>query len=96
MREPQPYWVYIVECKDKSLYTGICRDIEARIIVHNTATTGAKYTRSRRPVCLVYASLQQDKGDALREEARIKSLTREQKLTLIAQSTHSNNAHATL
>lgn len=65
--------VYIVECADKSLYTGIARDVEARVAQHNGGT-GAKYTRSRRPVTLVYHEEAESRGEALRREYEIKQM----------------------
>ncbi|RMF98028.1 MAG: GIY-YIG nuclease family protein [Gammaproteobacteria bacterium] len=65
--------VYMVECRDGSLYTGIARDLEQRLAAHN-AGTGARYTRSRRPVRLVYAETRDSRSDAQRREAEIKRL----------------------
>jgi predicted GIY-YIG superfamily endonuclease len=75
--------VYIVECADSSLYTGIARDLTSRIEQHN-AGTGAKYTRSRLPVRLLYCEDQPDRSSASQREASIKSLKRAEKLELIA------------
>lgn len=75
--------VYIVECADKSLYTGITSDLEKRISAH-AAGKGAKYTKPRRPLTLRYTEATESKGAALRREAAIKSLDRAAKLTLIA------------
>ncbi|MFA5130882.1 MAG: GIY-YIG nuclease family protein [Patescibacteria group bacterium] len=77
------YSVYIVECSDKTLYTGITVDIERRVGEHNSSQRGAKYTRARRPVKLVYAKKFRDKSAALKEEDRIKKLSRNDKLELI-------------
>lgn len=74
--------VYIVECSDGSLYTGVAKDLENRITKHNNGT-GAKYTRSRRPVTLVYAETTADKSSALQREHLIKQLKRVEKLSLI-------------
>ena len=79
------WWVYILRCADGSLYTGIAADVERRTARHN-AGTGAKYTRSRRPVEPVFREEHPTKGEALRREAAIKRLTREEKLKLIAQA----------
>lgn len=79
------YFVYILRCSDDSLYTGWTNDIEHRVIVHN-AGTGAKYTKSRRPVALVYSEELSSKPSALRREAEIKKLTRTEKLRLIASN----------
>lgn len=75
-------FVYIVECADGSLYTGWTTDVEERIKTHNSGS-GAKYTRSRLPVTLVYQEELPDKPAALRREAAIKSLTRSEKLALL-------------
>ena len=77
------YEVYILSCADGTLYTGIARDAERRLQVHNSGR-GAKYTRSRLPVLLVYRETQPDKSAALRRESEIKRLSRTEKLWLIA------------
>ena len=74
--------VYIVKCSDETLYTGWTRNIEARLMAHNSGT-GSKYTRSRLPVILMYWEMLETKSDALKREAAIKKLTRKQKLKLI-------------
>jgi len=74
--------VYIVECSDESLYTGIARDVEARVAQHN-AGEGARYTRTRRPVELVYSESADDRSAALRREYEIKQLSRAGKRELI-------------
>ena len=75
-------YTYIVECRDKSLYTGWTNDLEARIRAHN-AGKGAKYTKSRRPVRLVYYETFATRRDAMRREYEVKRYTRKQKLALI-------------
>ncbi len=75
--------VYIVECADRSLYTGITNDLEQRMAAH-CAGKGAKYTKHRRPLTLRYSEAADSKGAALRREAAIKSFDRAAKLTLIA------------
>ncbi len=65
--------VYIVRCSDASLYTGVAKDLARRIEQHN-AGTGAKYTRSRLPVTLVYSEAAADRSAALRREIEIKRL----------------------
>jgi len=72
----------MVECSDGSLYTGWTTNIEERIKTHNSGS-GAKYTRSRLPVTLVYSEEVADRSAALKREAAIKKLTRENKITLI-------------
>ncbi len=75
-------YVYIVQCRDGSLYTGWTTDVEKRVAAHN-AGTGAKYTKSRRPVTLVYFEALDSKSEAMKREAAIKKLTRSEKLELI-------------
>lgn len=76
------WYVYIVECSDGSLYTGITTDVNKRIETHNKGK-GAKYTRGRRPVKLLISFSVESKGVALKEEYRIKQLTRADKLLLV-------------
>ena len=75
-------YTYIVECKDKTLYTGWTNDLEKRIQAHNCGK-GAKYTRARLPIQLVYYKEHRTKQQAMRWEYQIKQLTRKQKLDLI-------------
>lgn len=75
-------FVYIVECADQTLYTGWTTDLNRRLKVHN-AGRGARYTRDRRPVRLVYAEEVADRRAALRRERTIKQMNRSQKLQLI-------------
>ena len=77
------WYVYMLRCGDDSLYTGYTDDVERRLKTHQSGK-GAKYTRSRLPVALVYQESLPDKSAALRREAAIKRLTRQQKLDLIA------------
>ena len=79
----QGCFVYMVECADGSLYTGWTNRLPQRIAAHNRGR-GAKYTRSRLPVRLVWAEAQPDSSVALRREAALKRLTRREKLALIA------------
>ena len=77
-----PCWfVYVVRCRDGSLYTGIARDVNARVAKHNQGR-GARYTRGRGPVALVHVERKQSQGSALRREAAIKALPRKAKLAL--------------
>lgn len=80
------YYVYILKCCDGTLYTGIAVDVQKRLAVHNSGK-GAKYTRSRLPVRLVYQETQPDKSAALKREIQIKKFSRAQKLQIIAQQT---------
>lgn len=77
------YFVYILRCSDNTLYTGITNDLEKRLHKHNNLKSGAKYTRARRPVKLVYSEACVDKSAAQKREYELKGLTREQKLSLI-------------
>ena len=77
------YWVYVLRCGDGTLYTGVTTDVERRLREHESGR-GAKYTRSRGPLTLVYRETQPDKGAALRREAAIKRLPRAETLALIA------------
>lgn len=76
------YYVYIVECKDGTLYTGYAKDVASRIEKHNLGT-GAKYTRNRRPVRLKYKEPVDTISSALKREIQIKKLTRKEKMELI-------------
>lgn len=81
------YFVYILECKDGTLYTGITTDVKRRVLEHNgkdgNGKLGAKYTKARRPVKLMYSKKFPDRASASSEEFRIKSLKRLEKLKLI-------------
>ena len=77
------WFVYILQCKDGSLYTGMTDNVNRRVEVHN-AGKGAKYTRGRGPVVLRYFEQAESYSAALRREAAIKKLTRQQKLELIS------------
>lgn len=77
------YYVYLLRCRDGTLYTGFTDDPERRLRVHN-AGKGAKYTRSRLPVELVYQEQCPDKSAALRREREIKRMRRAEKLALIS------------
>ena len=78
------HYIYIVRCKGGSLYTGYAKDIEQRIAKHNSGQ-GAKYTKIRRPVELVYQEMFNTKSEALKREYEIKTFTREKKLQLISE-----------
>ncbi|HFB54858.1 MAG TPA: GIY-YIG nuclease family protein [Hellea balneolensis] len=75
--------VYIVQCDDGSLYTGITNDLERRVSQHN-AGRGAKYTKTRRPVRLVYHEASDNRSTASQREHAIKKLSRSEKLKLIS------------
>lgn len=76
------WFVYMVRCADGSLYTGATNDLARRVAAHN-AGKGARYTRSRRPVTLVWSRRAKDRGSALSREARLKRLSREEKLAFV-------------
>jgi putative endonuclease len=76
-------WVYLLRCRDGSLYTGWTVDLDRRLAAHG-AGTASRYTRSRLPVELALALPMPDRTAARREEARIKALPRAQKLALLA------------
>ncbi|MFA6254661.1 MAG: GIY-YIG nuclease family protein [Patescibacteria group bacterium] len=77
------YYLYILKCADKTLYTGIAIDLQKRLKEHNLSKLGAKYTRSRRPLKLVYSKKFRTRSSAQKEEFRIKALSRQEKIKLI-------------
>jgi putative endonuclease len=76
------WWVYVVRCGDGTLYCGATNDVPARVAAHDEGR-GAKYTRGRRPVRLIFSRRFGGKAAAFREEARIKRLTRAEKLAMV-------------
>jgi putative endonuclease len=86
MKESNGLVVYILECSDKTLYCGWTNNLEKRLHEHNEGKNGAKYTRGRRPVKLVYQEPCLTRSDALKREREIKGLTRLKKLRLIKGS----------
>ena len=86
------WYVYIVRCRDNSLYTGVTRDLQQRISEHNEGKRGARYTRSRRPVELVYQETAPNRSAAQQREYQIKQLSAVQKRTLIRSSTTTASA----
>ena len=81
-----PWHVYIIECKDDRLYTGITTNLKRRIKAHNSGN-GCRFTKYRIPVKLLYSEKRLSRPDALRREAQIKRLERPQKLDLIKFAT---------
>jgi putative endonuclease len=80
------WYVYMVRCRDGSLYTGVARDPARRLEEHNGHRRGgARYTRSRRPVTLVYTEAAPDRTAACRREAELKQWSRPRKLALIPE-----------
>lgn len=79
----EQWYVYMVRCNDGSLYTGITTDLARRVAEHNGSVRGARYTRARRPVSLVYDEGFPDRSSACRQEWQLKQLGRPDKETLI-------------
>lgn len=77
------WYVYMLRCADGTLYTGVTTDPERRLREHNGARAGARYTRSRRPVALVYTEPAAGRAQACRREAALKKLPRGDKLALV-------------
>lgn len=81
------WYIYILECSDGTLYTGITTDLDKRLKTHNNGK-GAKYTKTRLPVVLKVSFEAEDRSSASKEEYRIKQLTRKQKLELINEKSN--------
>ena len=81
------YFIYILRCKDKSLYTGITTDVERRFKEHR-AGTGGHYTRSHKPEKVLYREKAGTRSNALKREAEIKSWPREKKMQFVRVSLH--------
>lgn len=77
------YYLYILRCADGTLYTGITTDLRRRLDEHNSSKLGAKYTKCRRPVEILYARRFRTRSAASKEEYRVKQLGREEKLEMI-------------
>ncbi len=77
------FYLYILECADKTLYTGVTVDVQRRVQEHNGSPKGARYTRARRPVVLRYAEAYPDRSSAQQAEARLKALSRAAKLAYL-------------
>lgn len=77
-------YTYLLECADKTLYCGWTNDLEKRVKAHNSGH-GARYTRPRRPVTLIYFEEFETKSEAMRREAAIKKLSRKEKAELIKE-----------
>lgn len=78
-------FVYIVRCNDNSLYTGIAKDLDKRISDHNNSKIWAKYTKSRRPVMLMWFKKVADRNEASKLELRIKKMPKQKKEEMITQ-----------
>ena len=82
-QNPSMYFVYILECADKSLYVGYTTNIEKRVKTHNESKQGAHYTKIRRPVTLKYVETHKTLSEALKRELEIKKWPRKEKIRLI-------------
>ena len=80
------YYLYILRCQDKTLYSGITVNLDRRLIEHNSSKLGAKYTRARRPVKLVYSKKYRNRSTASKAEIKIKKMARQKKLNLIKKA----------
>lgn len=86
--EPRPWYVYLLECKDGSIYTGVAIDVAARFAAH-CAGKGARYTRSHPPARILASEAFEDQAAALRAEIRIKKLPVAAKLAYVSRLTGS-------
>ncbi len=87
----QTWYVYILRCKDDTLYTGITTQVEKRLEAHRTGR-GAKYTRGRAPLELVYREICGSHSDALKRERQIKALSRQEKQKLLETADDTGNS----
>jgi len=76
-------WMYVVRCSDKTLYCGVTNDLERRLNEHNKGTKGARYTRFRKPVEVVFTEQFESRGEALRAEYAFKQLTKKKKEAIV-------------
>ena len=79
----KPWFLYVVKCSDNSYYTGVTTDIRRRLREHNTTNRGSKYTKTRRPVKLVYSVVYDSQSEAQKAEYSFKQLTRSRKESII-------------
>lgn len=82
---PMPHYFYIARCRDDSLYSGTCMDVKEREAKHNDGT-GAKYTRSRRPVKIIYTETFETLSEARKREATVKKMKRAKKEALLEKT----------
>jgi len=80
------YFVYILECADGTFYIGWTNDLERRLRAHNTLKSGAKYTKTRRPMTLIYNEAYWTKSKAMKREYALKKLTKAKKMALIKEN----------
>jgi putative endonuclease len=90
MSKISTWCVYLLRCNDNSLYTGITTDIARRVDEHNNSKIGAKYTRARRPVTMVYQEVAEDKSSAASREYKLRKLKKHQKELLVTQYHNKN------
>lgn len=83
----------MVRCADDTLYTGWTTDLDKRIRDHNESPIGAKYTRARRPVTLVYSEKYKTKSEAMKREVAIKKMTRKEKMLLVQTKLDCKSKH---
>lgn len=88
MSDTAHWFIYLVQCADRSLYTGITTDLLRRIKEHNNSPNGAKYTRARRPVQLVYFEQCDSRSSASKREHALKGLSPADKRRLVTDSSH--------
>ncbi len=86
---PSAWFVYLLRCQDTTFYCGIAKDLTRRLAEHNSADKGAKYTRGRRPVEMVYTEEVASRAKATQREGQIKKLSRKQKMALVRTFTAS-------
>jgi len=77
------WFLYVARCADGTLYTGVTTDIDRRLNEHNSGSKGAKYTKTRRPITLVYSTAFKGRSEAQKAEYAFKRLTRKEKLKVI-------------
>ena len=85
------WFLYVLRCNDETLYTGVTTDLDRRLDEHNNSLKGAKYTKTRRPVELVYWIDFEDRASAQKAEYKFKQLTRNQKKKIINERTEAKN-----
>ena len=83
MATPEIWYLYILQCSDGTYYTGVTTNMKRRLHEHNNSNRGAKYTRTRRPVEIVYLSEYDNRSSAQKAEYKFKQLTRKQKEAII-------------
>ena len=86
LEQYEPYSLYILQCNDGTYYTGVAKDVKKRLVEHNSLPNGAKYTRNRRPLTLIYEERHKSKSSALKREIEVKKMTRKMKERLIKRS----------